>query len=289
MRKLITFFSIISLLSSSVTTITACSIPVGDQVKINIGNEPTIQKINEDPLRDYVYNKRYYYNNGHQGAIENALGQIMQLALDKIRDNNFKNSSEILLSPDWKSFYKSEGYLLGHYNDINYNYNKSTNLSTSLLTRPFTTTDNEGALLVSGLTDDDASQDQYYAYWFVTSDKPTVAENPTTDARTSIELPDISDFKDSKDKITKEGWIHLFLTINDNDKSNAEIYRIDFNVRINFNFILHVDKNGYQIVVVDSSTFTNPIGEVDFEHPERTYDKYNGVPARINNMRISKL
>ena len=281
MRKLITFFSIISLLSSSITTITACSIDEGDQVKINIGNEPTIQKINEDPLKDYVYNKRYYYDNGHQGSIENSLGQITQLAFDKIKDNNFKNTAELL--PDWKSFYKSEGYLLGHYNDINYNKSKTP------LTRPFTTTDKKGALLVSGLTDDDASKDQYYAYWFVTSDNPNAAETPNASAETSIELPNISDFKTPKDKITKEGWIHLFLTIDDNDKSNSEIYQIDFNVRITFNFILHVDKNGYQIVVVDSSTFTNPIGEVDFEHPERTFDDYNGVQGRINNMRISKL
>lgn len=61
MRKLITLFSTLSLLSSSVSTIVACGTGDGSKIQANFENEPSNKE--GDPLVDYVNMILNFYTN----------------------------------------------------------------------------------------------------------------------------------------------------------------------------------------------------------------------------------
>lgn len=269
MRKWITLFSTISLLSSSVSTVVACGVGDGDKVTVNFGNEPAKKTSSTDPLRDYVYSDDYKYETN---ALYKPLATFMQLAVDKVKidRNALESSSDIA-----KHFYSSDAYKSGHYESINYNADKK-------IKKPFSFLDTGGSPLVFLLTDNDISK-QVFAYWYITYNNASEAENPQANDKTSILLPKIEDFiKNGKEKsIIKTGWIHLFLTMK--DAKMHKIFKIDFNIEINVGFKLVTDKNKKEIVIVDtSSTIDKPLGDVDFHHPENTFR------TRIKNMKFSE-
>ena len=266
MRKLITLFSALSLFSSSVSTIVACGTGDGVKIKINFGNKPSEK--DGDPLVDYVYNKYYQYDTKH---LYKPLTAFMQLAADKIKID--RNTLEVTDAA--KDFYNSNAYKSGNYESINYDPDK-------VIDEPFSYKDANGSFLVFGLTDDDISKQQYYGYWYITFETAAEAENPSKDAKTSIVSPKITDFKDDKNKsITKKGWIHLFFTMK--DLNTNKTFKIDFNIQIDINFSLYVDKNKKEIVVINISTVNRALGDVDFRNPEKV------IHERINNMTFSEL
>lgn len=263
MRRLITIFLAVSLLSSSVSTIVACGIGDGEKIEINFGNQPLKQTSDNDPLVDYVYNDYYRYDTS---SLYKPLAAFMQLAADKIKID--RKVLEVTTAA--KDFYNSDAYRSGNYESINYDSEKVMN-------RPFSYVDKNGTPLVFGLTDNDVSKQQTFGYWYVTYKTASAAENPTPTAKTSIISPKIVDFSDDKKKvITEKGWIHLFFIIKDSKINKT--FKIDFNIQIDVNFRLHIDKNKKEIVVIDISTIEKALGDVDFHYPERTFRD------RINNM-----
>lgn len=267
MRKLITLFSTISLLSSPVSTIVACGVGDGEKTKIDFGNEPSKQSSGTDPLRDYVYNNFYKYNTS---ALYKPLTAFMQLGADKIRiDRNVLEVTDAA-----KDFYNSDEYKSGNYESINYNWEK-------IIERPFSYQDKNDTPLVFGLSDNDISKQQFFGYWYITYQSAAAAENPALKDKTSITSPKIADFKDNKKKnITEKGWIHLFFTMKDSKMNKT--FKIDFNIQIDVNFQLYTDKNKKEIVVIDLSTIDKPLGNIDPRHPE------NAIHERINNMIFSE-
>ncbi|BDT05148.1 hypothetical protein [Spiroplasma ixodetis] len=269
MRKLITLFSTLSLLSSSVSTIVACGTGDGSKIETNFKNEPSNK--DGDPLVDYVYNKYYQYDTK---LLYKPLTAFMQLAADKIRID--RNALEVTDAA--RDFYNSDQYKSGNYESINYNVNNDPN---KVMNEPFSCKDANGSLLVFGLTDNDISKQQYYGYWYVTYETATEAENPSKVAKTSIVSPKITDFKDDKNKtIIKKGWIHLFFIMKDSKMNKT--FKIDFNIQIDVSFSLWVDKNKKEIVVINPNTIDKALGDVDFRNPDKV------VHERINNMTFSE-
>lgn len=269
MRRLITVFSTISLLSSSVSTVVACGVGDGEKIQINFKNEPAKQTSNTDPLYDYVYNDYYKYDTN---LLYKPLNAFMQLAADKIRidRNALENTSSAA-----KDFYDSSAYKSGNYQSINYNAEKI------MIDRPFSYKDANGVPLVFGLTKNDVSKQQYFGYWYITYDSPTKAQNPSATDKTSIVTPKINDFIDDKNKIIiKKGWVHLFFTMKDSKMNKT--FKIDFNIQLDVNFKLYVDKNKKEIVVINESTVNKALGDVDFRHPESI------IHERIDNMIFSE-
>lgn len=269
MRRLITVFSTISLLSSSVSTIVACGVGDGEKIQINFGNQPSKQTSNTDPLYDYVYNDYYKYNTD---LLYRPLNAFMQLAADKIRiDRNALENASLAA----KDFYDSSAYKSGNYESINYDAEK-------IMDRPFDYKDANGTPLVFGLTDNDISKQQYFGYWYVAYDSPEEAQKPSATHKTSIVAPKINDFIADKDKsIIKKGWIHLFLTMKDSKMNKT--FKIDFNIQFDVIFKLYVDKNKKEIVVIDKDTSEKALGDVDFRHPE------SAIHDRIDNMSFSEV
>ncbi|WP_425381297.1 hypothetical protein [Spiroplasma endosymbiont of Polydrusus pterygomalis] len=266
MRRLIIVFLTISLLYSSGSTIVACGVGDGEKIEINFENKPTKQTSNTDPLYDYVYNDYYKYDTN---ILYKPLNASMQLAADKIRidRNALENTNSAA-----QDFYNSNSYKSGNYKSINYNTEK-------VVDKPFSYKDAKGAPLVFGLTDNDISKQQYFGYWYIFYDSSEKAQKPKATDETSIVVPKINDFITDKNKtITKKGWIHLFFIVKDSSKT----FKIDFNIQLNVNFKLHVDKNKKEIVVIDETTVNKALGEVDFRHPE------NVIHERIANMIFSE-
>jgi len=248
MRKLITLLSAISFLTTSVASVTACGVGLGDIIRIDFGNEPTKATAGQDPITNYVYNDDYIYD---MGAIKKALWPIFSLAVTKIKD---KQATFVVINETWSSFYQSDGYKNGHYDSFKYNADKAQ-------TQPFSFKDqNNNNFLTWGLTDNDATKQRRYGYWFVTS---AVAGGPITN-NTSIVIPNPSEFTVDHKIICKEGWVHFALTMG--------VYQIDFNCRINIYFEKDLDKNNQEWIRVNGDTYDRPMGSIDYDHPELTYN-----------------
>lgn len=270
MRRLITIFSTISLLSSSVSTIVACGVGDGEKIEINFKNEPSKQTNNTDPLYDYVYNEYYKYDTN---LLYKPLNAFMQLAADKVRiDRDVLENNNAAA----KDFYNSSAYKSGNYQSIDYNDQKT------MINKPFSYKDANDVPLVFGLTDNDVSKQQYFGYWYIVYDSPAKAEKPSSEDKTSIIAPKISDFLTDKNKvIPKEGWMHLFFTMKDSQTNKT--FKIDFNIQLDINFKLHVDKNKKEIIIIEEGTVNKALGDVDFRHPE------SAISKRIDNMTFSEL
>lgn len=270
MRKIISIFSAVGLLATSTSTIVACGIVDGTEIKVNLNNEPKKQVANEDPLKNYVYNSNYIFEK--PAGIYIALATYEQLAADKIRidENGLKTSTAA------KNFYNSNGYKSGHYDSFEYN-----NWGTNSLKRPFTFADKNGTPIITGINDDDITQPHFF-YWFVTFNSAQEANTQPTNPNsvTSIVVPTMDEFTSDNQQIIRQGWIHLQLTMGK--------FKIDFNIRINVDFVLYSDKNHQKIVCMAPDTIQYSLGYVDFYHPERTFDDYNGKAGRISDMVISE-
>lgn len=277
MRKIISLFSAVGLLATSTSTIVACGVGDGTQIKVNIMNEPKKQVSNEDPLKNYVYNDNYIFQK--PAGIYAALAKYQQLAADKLRiDEKVLRETAVIPSVS-DDFYNSKNYKSGHYDSFYYNYWLGT---TNNFTCPFSFADKNGDPIVGQLIDDDIKQPQFI-YWFVTFSSAAQANTApiNKDSVTSILAPTIDEFTSDNPKIIRQGWIHLALTMGK--------FRIDFNIRIDFDFVLYSDKNNQKVVRMDPDTIRYPLGHVDFYHPERTFDDYDGKAGRISDMVISEI
>ncbi|WP_308149930.1 lipoprotein [Spiroplasma sp. AdecLV25b] len=277
MRKIISLFSAIGLLATSSSTIVACGVGDGTQIKVNLINEPKKQVSNEDPLTNYVYNDSYIFEKPN--GIYVALEAYQQLAVDKLRIDEKILKTTNPNDPGQKTvneFYNSKNYKSGHFYSFEYN-----NWGTDSLTHPFTFADKNSVPIAAQLVDNDIKKPQF-VYWFVTFNSAAQANVAPADpnAVTSIVAPTIDEFTSNNQKIIRQGWIHLDLTMGN--------FRIDFNIRIDFGFVLYSDKNSQEIVRMDPDTIQYSLGHVDFYHPERTFDDYNGKAGRISDMVISK-
>ncbi|WP_342276241.1 lipoprotein [Spiroplasma endosymbiont of Nebria brevicollis] len=271
MRKIISLFSAVGLLATSSSTIVACGVGDGTQIKVNLINEPKKQVSNEDPLTNYVYNDNYIFEKPN--GIYAALETYQQLAADKLRIDE-----KMLKTPGVaEEFYNSKNYKSGHFDSFEYN----NYLGGNKLVHPFTFADKSGAPIAAQLVDNDIKKPQF-VYWFVTFNSAAQANVAPTDpnAVTSIIAPTMDKFTSDNQKILRQGWIHLDLTMGN--------FRIDFNIRIDFDFVLYSDKNSQKIVRMDPDTIQYSLGHVDFYHPEWTFDDYNGKAGRISDMVISK-
>lgn len=276
MRKIISLFSAVGLLATSTSTIVACGASHDPQIKVNIMNEPKKQVSNEDPLKNYVYNDNYIFQK--PAGICDALETYLQLAADKLRIDEKVLRATAVIPSVADDFYNSKNYKSGHYDSFDYNDWLGT---TNNLTRPFSFADKNGDPIVGQLIDDDIKQPQFI-YWFVTFSSAVQANTApiNKDSVTSILAPTIDEFTNDNQQIIRQGWIHLALTMGK--------FRIDFNIRIDFDFVLYSDKNNQKVVRMDPDTIRYPLGHVEFYHPERTFDDYDGKAGRISDMVISE-
>lgn len=247
MKKILAFFSAVAFLGSTTLAVSACGVSQGSKIDIVVLDAPKKAENDQDPHTNYVYNNQYNYS---QGNVNYAIGVAGQLASDKIYNVRQSTGNPNL----WDEFYSSQAWQRGSFHSFHYD--------PTVVGGPkeaFTFQDGSGNEFVVGLKNNDPSVDDNKSmmYWFITS--PDAGGTPS---RNNIAVPSVADFGE-KTKLTKSGWIHLYLIIG--------AYRIDFNVEINFNFTLVDVVGNNKFVMLDTTTFAKPLGELDFNNPP--YDK----------------
>lgn len=266
MKKILAFFSAIAFLGSGTLAVSACGVSKGQQIEIKTPNAPKKAKDGQDPLTEYVYNDKYYYSSNNTNYL---IGLSAQLTSDKI----YADSGKTFNSATWKEFYNSQEWQRGYFSSFGYDQTGALPSGE----HDFSFRANNDQDLIVQLKENDASVDnnKIRTYWFVTSPTAWNASNPGDykPTKNNITIPDVADFTDKNKIITKTGYIHLYLLIGK--------FRIDFSAEINFDFTKVVDKNNQPLVMIDIDTFAKPFGTIDFNHPEKTYDKV------ISNIDIS--
>lgn len=265
MKKILAFFSALAIGATTGLSVSACGVSKGEEIKIKVNAPKEDKEGKNDPLSEYVYNNKYNYINNYSTLL---IAIAAQLATDKIYDDNQKTlNSEI-----WKEFYSSQEWQRGYFSS--FNYDQSAYLPAAEHDFSFKANNNQD--LIYQVRSNDASKDdnKLRIYWFVTSEQPW--SNDSKDykpTKNNITIPNISDF-DNEKKITKTGWIHLYLLIGN--------FRIDFSAEINFTFNKFVDGANIPVVLLDITTFSKPFGEINFNNKAETYNKV------LRNLTVSK-
>lgn len=248
MKKILAVFSAVAFLGSTTLVVSACGVSQGSKIDIVVKDAPKKAENDQNPLNSYVYNNQYNYS---QANVNYAIGVAGQLASDKIYNFRQSNGNANL----WDEFYKSQAWQRGSFHSFHYEPAISGDPKEA-----FTFRDSQNNEFVYSLKNSDPSLDEnkLMMYWFITSKDAGGA--PSKD---NIIVPAPGDFEDGKTSLTKTGWIHLYLIIG--------AYKIDFNVEINFSFTKVKVVNNDYFVMLDTSTFAQPLGKIDFNNPP--YDK----------------
>lgn len=247
MKKILAFFSAVAFLGTTTLAVSACGVSQGSKIEVIVQDAPEKAENDQDPLTSYVYNNQYNYS---QANVNYAIGVAGQLASDKIYNTRQSDGNANL----WDEFYKSQAWQRGSFQSFNYDPEVAGDPKEA-----FTFRDGAGNEFVYSVRNNDPTdEDKVMMYWFITSE--TAGGEPS---KNTISVPNPGDFEDGKTELTKSGWIHLYLIIG--------AYQIDFNIEINFNFTKVKAANGSEFVMLDTSTFTKPLGDIDFNNPP--YDK----------------
>ena len=81
MKKFLTFFSAITFFTGTTLVTTACGITAGLLVPTKI-DAPKQAKTGEDPLKEYVYNGKYSYDDA---LVKLVIARAAQMVSDRIR------------------------------------------------------------------------------------------------------------------------------------------------------------------------------------------------------------
>ncbi|MGL5268149.1 MAG: hypothetical protein ACRC8P_00035 [Spiroplasma sp.] len=267
MKKILAFFSAIAFFGTSSLAVSACGISKGQKIEMNIANAPKEAKDGQDPLTEYVFNNKYYYNS-------NNINYILVLAAQLTSDRIYNDNQRTLNGPVWKKFYNSHEWQRGNF--LSFNYDQSGTLPDKEQDFSFTGANEKDFIQ---LKNNDASIDdnKLRIYWFVTSPEAWSSDKPENykPTKNHIKVPAVTEFTDQKKTILQTGWIHLYLLIGE--------FRIDFSAQITFTFAKKIDKNSQSLVVLDLDTFNKPFGIINAKDPEKTYNKV------ISNITISEV